>query len=272
MAAKTESAVYTHGHHDSVLRSHGWRTVANSASFLVPYLKPDMKILDIGCGPGTITVDLATYVPEGHVTGLERVADVLSKGRALATERGVTNVDFVAGDANGLAYADESFDVVFCHQVLQHVGDPVGMLGEMKRVVKKGGVVAAREADYGTFAWFPEVKGLEEWMDVYQRGARHNGAEPNAGRMLHSWARKAGFRDFKSTVSSWVYTTPDEVKWWGESWQERALKSAFATTAFDGKIATQEDLERISRAWKEWQEDVDAWISIPSAEIVCFKD
>ena len=87
MADKTESAVYTHGHHSSVLRSHTWRTALNSAAYILPHLKPDMKVLDIGCGPGTITVDLASYVPRGHITGLERAEGVLSQARALAEKK-----------------------------------------------------------------------------------------------------------------------------------------------------------------------------------------
>lgn len=271
MAAKTEAAVYTHGHHASVLRSHSIRTALNSASFLLPHLKPDMKILDIGCGPGTITVDLAEYVPQGHVTGLERVSDVLPGAQALADSRGIKNISFVVGDGNGLTYPEESFDVVFCHQVLQHVADPIGMLKEMKRVAKKGGIVAARDADYSVFMWFPETEGLRHWQDLYDRVARKNGGEPNAGRFLHSWARQAGFVEMKHSVSSWAYGQRSEVAWWSETWQERALKSSFATTALEGGLATVEDLERISKSWKAWGEDVDAFISIPSAEIVCFK-
>ena len=49
---------YTHGHHESVLRSHRWRTAANSCAYLLPHLRPDMSLLDVGCGPGTITADL----------------------------------------------------------------------------------------------------------------------------------------------------------------------------------------------------------------------
>lgn len=271
MAGKSESAKYTHGHHASVLRSHSQRTALNSAGFLLPHLKPSMRILDIGCGPGTITIDLATYVPEGHVTGLERVGDVLTAARALARERGVANVDFVQGDANSLDYGDESFDVVFCHQVLQHVGDPVGMLSEMKRVAKTGGIVAARESDYGVFVWFPETEGLTIWQRLYDTVARRNGGEPNAGRMLHSWARKAGLADVKCSVTSWCFSQPAEVQWWSETWQERVVKSSFAQTAVDAQLATQDDLEAISKAWRDWAQDQDAWISIPSAEIICYK-
>lgn len=273
MANKTESATYIHGHHASVIRSHSQRTALNSASFLLPHLKPNMKILDIGCGPGTITVDLATYVPDGHVTGLERAGSVLTQAQTLTQERGLTNVAFVEGDANALSYADGTFDVVFCHQVLQHVGDPVGVLREMRRVVRAGGVVAAREADYSSFAWYPELGALTEWLALYARTARRNGGEPNAGRMIHVWAKRAGFagEDVRCSVSSWCFVQKDEVRWWSETWQERALHSAFATTAVEAGFATLSDLERMSKAWKEWGDHEDAWLTIPSSEIICYK-
>ena len=120
-----------------------------------------MHILDIGCGPGTITVDLAALVPEvGRVIGLECAPDVLEKARATAAERGVTNVQFVVGDVHSLNYPDGTFDVVHAHQVLQHVGDPVQALREMHCVTKPGGIVANRESDYRGFTWYPGIDGM----------------------------------------------------------------------------------------------------------------
>jgi ubiquinone/menaquinone biosynthesis C-methylase UbiE len=66
--------MYTHGHHESVLRSHRWRTVENSAAYLVPFLRPGLDLLDVGCGPGSITQDFATRVAPGRVCGLDRSA------------------------------------------------------------------------------------------------------------------------------------------------------------------------------------------------------
>jgi ubiquinone/menaquinone biosynthesis C-methylase UbiE len=271
MDRKSEAATYTHGHHASVLRSHSWRTALNSAAYLLPHLTPGMKILDIGCGPGTITVDLANYVPQGHITGLERVGDVLTQARALAKEKGVTNIDFVEGDANALDYPDGTFDVVVCHQVLQHVQDPVGILKEMKRVAKIGGFVAARESDYGSFVWYPDVDGMEDWRSLYRKVAMANGGEPNAGRMLHAWARKAGFLvgDIKSSSSTWCYSTREEIAWWSGLWAERTVTSAFAKTAIDGKIATNADLEKIAEVWGKWGEQEDAWFSVLHGEVIC---
>ena len=136
---------YTHGHHESVLRSHRWRTAENSAAYLLPHLRPGMSVLDVGCGPGSITVDLAARVAPGRVTALEVTEDALGLARAYAAERGQDNIDFVVADVHALDLPDGAFDVVHAHQVLQHLADPVRALTEMRRVCRPGGVVAARD-------------------------------------------------------------------------------------------------------------------------------
>ena len=146
MPKARETAVYTHGHHESVLRSHTWRTAANSAAYLLGSLKPHMKILDIGCGPGTITADLAALVPDGQVTGVDHAPGILDQARATAAERGLDNVEFAVADVHALDFPDDTFCVVHAHQVLQHVGDPVQALREMRRVTRPGGFVAVRDA------------------------------------------------------------------------------------------------------------------------------
>ncbi|GJE83937.1 UbiE family methyltransferase [Phanerochaete sordida] len=268
MASK--QATYTHGSHESALRSHKWRTVANSAAFLIPHLKPGLKILDVGCGPGTITVDFANYVPGGHVTGVEYNVDILAQARAHATERGAANVEFQQGDAQALPFPDGTFDVVHAHQVLQHVGDPVQALREMRRVAKPGGVVAARETDFAGFIWFPDAPGLREWHALYQRVARGNGGEPDAGRRVKAWAREAGFAPAAVTCSTatWCFSTPEERQFWGGLWADRIVKSDFAKGAAKQGAST-EDLERQSQAWRKWIDEEDGWFAVLHGEIVC---
>jgi len=264
-------AVYTHGHIESVLRSHTWRTAQNSAAYLLPYLKPGMKVLDVGCGPGTITADLATFVPEGHVTGLDSVADVLDKARTYAAERSITNVDFASGDGHALPFPDDTFDVAHAHQVLQHVTDPAQLLREMRRVTKPGGIVATRETDFAGFVWYPESKSMTDWLDMYVRVARANGGEPHAGRRLLTWARQAGFgaAQVTCTGSAWCYATPEERAWWGGLWADRLVQSNFAPTAIKNGIATMDEIKVASKAWRDWAAANDAWFGVLHGEVVC---
>ena len=264
-----DMATYTHGHHESVLRSHRWRTAENSAAYLLPWLKSGDAVLDVGCGPGTITGDLATHVTPGRVTAMEVTAGALELARTEIARRGLTTVDFVVGDVQALDFPDGTFDVVHAHQVLQHVGDPVTALREMRRVTRPGGVVAVRDSDYAAFTWFPRLPGLDEWLDLYERVARGNGGEPDAGRRLLSWAHAAGFTDVTASSSTWCFADRDDRGWWGGMWADRVLQSDMARQALATGAATRPDLERIAAAWREWAADDDGWLSILHGEIVC---
>lgn len=258
--------VYTHGHHESVLRSHSWRTAENSAAYLLPHLKPHMKILDVGCGPGTITAGLARYVPDGRVTGIEPGQEIIGQARAQAGDQ--PNVEFTTGDVYALDYPDDTFCVTHAHQVLQHLGDPVKALKEMRRVTKPGGLVAVRDADYGAMFWYPASSVLEEWRDLYRKVARGNGGEPDAARRLHVWAREAGLDDVAVSSSTWTYATDEEREWWGGTWADRTLKSSYAEAAARGGHATREDLERIAAGWRSWASDSDGWFCVVNGEVL----
>lgn len=260
-------ATYTHGHHESVLRSHSIRDIANSAEYLRPYLRTDARLLDVGAGPGSITMDFAGFV--AHVTATEIDESALSLSRGLAAERGIENIAFSIEDVHALSFADDSFDIVHAHQVLQHVVDPVQALREMRRVAAPGGVVAARDADYAGFHWFPILPELDRWLALYREAARANGGEPDAGRRLLSWARAAGFEEITATASTWCYATPEQRAWWGGMWADRILESALARQLVDGGMATTADLHEISDAWTRWAADGDGWYLVPHGEILC---
>jgi len=261
----TDDTPYTHGHHESVLRSHRWRTVENSAQYLVPYLAPGTSVLDVGCGPGTITVDLARRVAPGRVVGVDRAEVVIGLARA---ERAETPVEFATGDVTALPFDDGTFDVVHAHQLLQHLADPVGALREMARVCTPGGVVAARDADFAAMAWFPADPGLDEWLALYETVARANRTEPDAGRRLHVWAHAAGMVDVTTGASVWCFATPEERAWWSSLWAERMVASDLARRAVELEVAGPSDLERIAAAWRRWGASPDAWFAVLNGEIV----
>jgi SAM-dependent methyltransferase len=260
--------VYTHGHHESVLRSHRWRTAANSAAYLLPHLRPGLDLLDVGCGPGTLTVDLATHVaPGGTVLGVD-VADVVEAAEQVARERAVDNVRFAQGDFRALGLEPRSYDVVHAHQVLQHLRDPVGALKEMAELVKPGGLVAVRDSDYSAFTWAPADAGLERWLAIYLAVTGRNGAEANAGRHLLGWAHAAGLTDVTYGSSTWTYATPDERAWWADLWAERTVDSAFGEQAVEYGLAAPGELAEIAAAWRRWAQHPDAVFVVVHGELL----
>ena len=259
---------YIHGHHESVLRSHTWRTVANSAAYLIPELRTGGVLLDVGCGPGTITVDLARRLAPGRVVGLDASTEIVEHAASLAAAERVHNATFQAGDVYALDFADATFDIVHAHQVLQHLADPVAAMAEIHRVLRPGGVLAARDVDYGGVMIAPTINGLVDWMRIYREVHYWNGGDPDAGRSLKAWARRAGFTNVTSSASVWCFASDAEREWWGESWAVRVTESSFAAHAIESGVADLADLKRMAAAWREWVRDPDGWFGMPHGEIL----
>ena len=259
---------YTHGHHESVLRSHLWRTAENSAGFLLSALREDAAVLDVGCGPGNITADLASRVATGSVIGIDQSADVVARASAQFPPTEHPNLSFRQGNVFALDFAEATFDVVYVHQVLQHLSDPVGALREMRRVLKPGGLLGARDADYGGFMWSPPDPQLDRWMDLYHRVTARNGADADGGRLLKAWVRAAGFSEMIVTTSNWTYESEEERGWWGGLWADRVRESDFARQAIEYSLATTDELEAIAAAFRRWMIEPDAVFVVPSFEVL----
>ena len=263
-----ETARYTHGHSAAVLSAHSRRGAADSAAYLLAHLRAGMDLLDVGCGPASITADLAERVAPGRVVALDAAAGALEAARATLHERGLSEqVEVTCGDVMALPFEDASFDVVHAHQVLQHLADPVGALAEMRRVTRPGGIVAVRDAVYSAMTWFPEPAGMEQWRSVYTATARTNGGEPDAGSRLLSWAREAGFTDVTASASTWCYATPTDRAWQSQTWAQRCLTS-FGPQAVELGLADGSALETMAQAWRQWGASEDAWFVVVHGEVL----
>jgi SAM-dependent methyltransferase len=256
-----------------------WRTAANSAAYLLPHLASGLSLLDVGAGPGTITRDLARLVAPGRVVGIDRdpgvvalagAAAAVSSDDAVPSSAGdaVPPVEFQVADVYELPFDDGEFDIVHAHQVLQHLSDPVAALGEMARVTRPGGLVAARDSDYGALTWYPPSRGLDLWRTVYRAVARANDAEPDAGRHLLAWAHAAGFADVTPSCSAWCFATRADRAWWGELWAQRTTETAYGRQALALGLTDEAGLAAIAEAWMNWADDEDGWIAIVGGEIL----
>jgi SAM-dependent methyltransferase len=259
---------YTHGHAESVLRSHRWRTVDNSAAYLADRLTAGTEVLDVGCGPGTITIDIARRVEPGRVIGIDAADDVIAAAQTTAAEAGVTNLQLAVGDVYALEHGDDSFDVVHAHQVLQHVAAPVAALREMRRVCRLDGVVAARDSVYRAMSWYPASAPLDRWLAVYCAVAEANGGQPDAGSRLRSWALEAGFRTVTASASAWCFATDDERAWWGGLWADRVATTALGSRAVELGLASPAEISDMADAWRAWAATPDAWFAVLHGEIL----
>ncbi len=254
---------YTHGHSEAVLASHRWRTAANSAAYLLGRLRPGMSLLDVGCGPGTLTADLAAKVAPGPTVGVDREPTVLDQATSVAS-----SVRFEVGDVYLLGFADHSFDVVHAHQVLQHLSRPVAALSEMRRVLRPNGLLAVRDAVYSAFTWYPDDDRLDQWRSVYQAVCERNGADSDAGRKLPSQVREAGFTDLAVSSSTWTMADEASRQFWGGTWSRRCVDSGFASQAVRYGLASRGDLEEMAQAWSRWAETPDGVFVVVHVEVM----
>ena len=268
MADKLET--YTHGHHESVVSQHRKRTAAEAAKFLLPHLKPGMRLLDVGCGPGSISVGLAAAVAPGPALAIDLGEDVVAQARQHASEVGAANLRVERGDVLTLDQPG-GFDVVFAHQVLQHVPDPGAALAAMRRLLAPGGVVAVRDSDYGVCTWSPASAEITRWLEIYSAVARRNGGEPDAGRHLYGWVRAAGFSDAQVSGTTWTFPGYDTPRVWAESWAERTVHSNLAVKAVEYGIATPAELEAVAAGFRKWGQREDAFFSIGHVEVLARK-
>jgi ubiquinone/menaquinone biosynthesis C-methylase UbiE len=163
------------------LPSHAKRSAEVEAAFLLPYLKPGLRLLDVGCGPGSITVGLAQRVVPATAIGIDRSASVIDTARAFLAERPVSNLSFEVGNIYQHRFDEASFDVIFAHQVLQHLKEPAAALKQMRKLLSPCGLLAARDVDWGSTMFFPHNEGMRRFLHLYCRLAERNGVRRMLG-------------------------------------------------------------------------------------------
>jgi SAM-dependent methyltransferase len=189
---------YAPGFADDALAMLTRRTAATRAAFFLPLLEPGMRLLDVGCGPGTITLGLAQAVAPGACAGIDVELSQVELARAAAAREGVENVTFEAASAYALPFADGSFDAAFSHALFEHLARPADVLAELRRVVRPGGVIGVCCSDWGDAAVDPRTDDVELALECHLALRRRAGGDPFAGARLEGWVEAAGFHEVQA--------------------------------------------------------------------------
>ena len=256
-----------------MVASHASRTVQNSAAFLLPHIKPNYTILDLGCGPGTITRGCCSYVPQGSVIGIDAAESVIEQARASAPHQEYPNLFFQVGDiTTRLPLNDESVDVVYTSQTIYHIAYPVEVMEEAFRVLKPGGMLAMRETD--TLIWHPSTPSTEAYCQAIGHAVPQGAQGVGTGRRLHIWAQQAGFERSKMQIGTGgtCYTAPDETKWWADIHVGRLEGDVGKKWLEEGEVVRNEiELDVMISGLKAWGNDPEAWYAALQGEVICWK-
>jgi ubiquinone/menaquinone biosynthesis C-methylase UbiE len=253
-----------------VVGVHAARSAGKEAAFFLPHLRPGMRLLDVGCGPGTITLGLAVAVAPAEVIGVDLSETVLEHARVAASQAAAQNVRFERADATQLPYADSTFDAVFAHTLLEHVPDPLHVANELKRVLKPGGVIGVRDCDWGSRVYWPEDALVRQAVDLYARVWRHNGGHPNLGRRIPALLREAGFATITTSTSfRWDGSRDHPTngsRTFGQLLAQRLLLPNFQKPIIENGWSDLKTLQNISQACTQWADHPDAYAAMIMTE------
>ena len=249
------------------------RSAAVHGAFFLSHLRPGLEVLDCGCGPGSITLGLAEVAAPGLVTGIDLEESQLARAREAAAAGGITNVTFEMADAHALPFADESFDAVFSHAMLEHLPEPPAVLTEMHRVLRPGGILAIRCLDLGGSIISPDEDGrLAAGHDIWRRYRQHCGGDAFMGRRLRGLLHAAGFAKAKGTAASETWATPERSKAIATVMTEEFTGPKVAAVALEQGWADRAELDAIAQALEDWASHPNAFMAILWGEAVGWKD
>lgn len=268
--AAQESA-YTMGYSDDFQQLLDRRSVHTHAAYLLPHLKPDLRVLDFGCGPGTISVGLAQTVEPGELHGIDMEASQIGLARAAAQAGGHTNATFHVGDVTALPFDDDSFDVAHCHAVLMHVPDTQATLAEVQRVLKPGGIIASREMMVSSSFLHPVDQDTEAAWATFARLLAGNGGHPEMGRELKAHLMQAGFSNIQASGSFDFFGGPADVAFFHGFINDWFYSPRVTAAIVKFGLATQQQLDNWQARMDEWKAHPGAVGAIAFGEAIAYK-
>ena len=272
MADQTSAAHdYTMGYSEEFRRLLNRRSSETHAKHLLPYLKPGFRMLDFGCGPGTITVGLAKAVEPGEVHGVDMEESQIGLARSAAAAGGHTNTTFHVSSVLELPFEDNSFDVAHCHAVLMHVPNTRAALAEVMRVLRPGGIVASREMIVESSFLEPGNQAITDGWTMFSSLLAANGGHPKMGKEMKNIFLEAGFSDILASGSFDFFSTTEDIAFLHTFIVDWLFLPEVMAAATKYGLATQEQFDEARQAIDQWRIHPGACGAFAFGEIVARK-
>lgn len=247
---------YTMGYGEEFLQMLDRRSAQTNAARLLPHLTPGQRLLDFGCGPGTISVGLAKAVEPGEFHGIDMEESQIAIARSAAEAGGHENATFHVGDVTKLPFDDDYFDVAFCHTVLTHVPNTAAALNEARRVLKPGGLLFSRELIVSASFIEPGEDEMRSAWNTFAKLLAGNGGHPEIGKELGAHFLAAGFVDVRGGASYDSFGTAEDVGFFSQFVKDWFIAPEIVEVATKHGLATREQ-------FAEWSNQLDEWKDLP---------
>ena len=262
---------YTMGFSEEMLESLRRFTAEANAAYLLPHLRPGLRILDFGCGPGTISVGLAKAVAPGELHGIDMEESQVELARAVSKANGQDNAVFHTCDVTGMPFEDDSFDVAHCHNVLMHIPDTAAVLAEVKRVLKPGGIIGCREMICESSFTHPDFGVIRKAWDMFEDLLAADEGHPQMGKEMKGHLVEAGFTNIKVTGSVDIHSTPADVAFIYGFANQWFLSPEITEAAIKYGATTRELCNSIRTAYDRWKDHPAAICALVFGEAVAGK-
>ncbi len=243
-------------------------TAEANAAYLLPQLRPGLRLLDFGCGRGSISAGLAKTIAPGELHGVDVDEAQIELARSLAGSAGICNAVFHVGDLTALPFPEGFFDVAHCHNALIGAPDTQAVLAEVKRTLKPGGIIACREMISGSSFFYPDMGAMRTAWDVFEDVLVLDGGHPQAGKDLKSRILEAGFTNLRVTASFDTYSAPTDVAFIHSLAKQWLLSRDMREGLSSYGLPTDQLWDRVNAAIDEWKNFPDAAIAFAYGEVV----
>ena len=263
--------IYRTGYVEPVVRLLRSYTAETNVPFLLPYVRPGMRVLDFGCGLGSISMGLAKAAAPGEMHGVGENPSNVGEARTRARATGQSNAVFHVANLSALPFEDGIFDVANCHNILMYIPDTRAALTEVKRVLKPGGIIGCREMICDACFIHPSLGAMRTVWDVFSDLTAFDEGHPQMGKNLKNDILGAGFENIRVGASFDTYDTPEQIAFMHTLITGWFLSPEVMEVGSKYGVSTPQVWERIRAAADQWKDAPEAMLAIAWGEAVANK-